>query len=137
VPDGVDWLDLRSILVGWKDTTEARRAIADSLPLLRKAKEVTVAEVLERGDQRSAATSRVTDVVAWLSRHGVSATARVSENNNESRDAGVQIDDIAAQIGAGLIVAGAYGHSRFRELVLGGMTEHLLAQSARCVLLSH
>src|SRR5262249_44381494 len=123
--------------VGWKDTTEARRAIADSLPLLRKAKEVTVAEVLERDDQRSAATSRVTDVVAWLSRHGVSATARVSENNDESRDTGVQIDDIAAQIGAGLIVAAAYGHSRFRDLVLGGMTEHLLSQSARCVLLSH
>jgi nucleotide-binding universal stress UspA family protein len=137
VPDGVNWFDLRSILVGWKDTSEARRAIADSLPLLRKAKEVTVVEVLERVDQRSAATSRVRDVVAWLSRHGVSAVERVSENDNESRDAGIQIDDIAGQVGAGLIVAGAYGHSRFRELVLGGMTEHLLTQSARCVLLSH
>jgi nucleotide-binding universal stress UspA family protein len=137
VPDGVNWLDLRSILVGWKDTTEARRAVADSLPLLRKAKEVTVAEVLERGDHRSAATSRVKDVVAWLSRHGVSAVEHVSENDSDSRDTGIQIDDIAGQVGAGLIVAGAYGHSRFRELVLGGMTEHLLTQSARCVLLSH
>jgi nucleotide-binding universal stress UspA family protein len=135
-PDGVNWFDLRSVLVAWKDTAEARRAVADSLPLLRKAKEVTVAEVLEKGDDRLSAEARVRDVVAWLSRHGVSAAGRVSENN-ESQDATVQLDDIAGEVGARLIVAGAYGHSRFRELVLGGMTEHLLTQSTRCVLLSH
>ena len=39
--------------------------------------------------------------------------------------------------GADLLVMGAYGHSRFRELVLGGMTQHLVTQSSRCVLLSH
>ena len=134
-PDGASWLDLRSILVAWKDTAEARRAVADSLPLLRKAKEVTVAEILEEGGDRPAATARVRDVAAWLSRHGVSATERVSENGGG--DTVAQLDDIAGAAGAGLIVAGAYGHSRFRELVLGGMTEHLLAQTKRCVLLSH
>ncbi len=134
-PDGASWLDLRSILVAWKDTAEARRAVADSLPLLRKAKEVTVAEILEEGGDRPAATARVRDVAAWLSRHGVSAAARVSENGGG--DTVAQLDDIAGAAGAGLIVAGAYGHSRFRELVLGGMTEHLLAQTKRCVLLSH
>jgi len=135
-PDGVNWLDLRSILVAWKDTAEARRAVADSLPLLQKAKEVTVAEILEAGGDRAAVAARVKDVVAWLSRHGVTAAGRVSENN-ESGDAADRLDDIAGEVGAGLIVAGAYGHSRFRELVLGGMTEHLLTQSTRCVLLSH
>ncbi|HXQ06218.1 MAG TPA: universal stress protein, partial [Bradyrhizobium sp.] len=44
---------------------------------------------------------------------------------------------IAADVGAAVVVAGAYGHSRFRELVLGGMTQHLITQSRRCVLLSH
>jgi nucleotide-binding universal stress UspA family protein len=136
VPDGVNWLDLRSVLVAWKDTAEARRAAADSLPLLRKAGEVTVAEVLEKGDDRSSAEVRVRDVVAWLSRHGVSAAGHVSETG-ASRDAAMQLDDIASEVGARLIVAGAYGHSRFRELVLGGVTEHLLTQSARCILLSH
>jgi nucleotide-binding universal stress UspA family protein len=135
-PDGVNWLDLRSILVAWKDTAEARRAVADSLPLLRKAKEVTVAEILEEGGDRTAATARAKDVVAWLSRHGVNAAWRVAENN-ESGHTSDRLDDIAGEVGAGLIVAGAYGHSRFRELVLGGMTEHLLTQSKRCVLLSH
>ena len=47
VPDGVNWLDLRSVLVAWKDTPEARRAVADALPMLRKAKDVTIAEIPE------------------------------------------------------------------------------------------
>ena len=133
-PDNVSWLDLRSVLVAWKDTLEARRAIADSLPMLRKAKEVTVAEIVEAGDSRPAAVSRVRDVVAWLSRHGVSAAELVPER---SGDVIAQLDGIAADVAAGVVVAGAYGHSRFRELILGGMTEHLITQSRRCVLLSH
>jgi nucleotide-binding universal stress UspA family protein len=56
---------------------------------------------------------------------------------SEGADARQQLEDIANDLGAGLIVAGAYGHSRFRELVLGGMTQHLVTQSVRCVLLSH
>jgi len=135
-PDTAKWLDLRSVLIAWKDTSEARRAIADSIPLLRKARDVTVAEILEDGGDRSAATSRVKDVIAWLSHHGVSASERVADHN-ESKSATCQLDDIAVEAGASLIVAGAYGHSRFRELVLGGMTQHLLNQSTRCVLLSH
>jgi nucleotide-binding universal stress UspA family protein len=134
VPDHVDWLDLRSVLVAWKDTPEARRSIVDSLPMLRKARDVTVAEIVEVDDGRPAALSRVRDVVAWLSHHGVSASELVPE---EIGHAIVQLDGIAADIGAGVVVAGAYGHSRFREWVLGGVTRHLITQSARCVLLSH
>jgi nucleotide-binding universal stress UspA family protein len=133
-PDNVSWLDLRSVLMAWKDTPEARRAIACSLPMLRKAKEVNVAEIVEADDSRSAAVSRVRDVVTWLSRHGVSASEVVPE---QSGDVIAQLDAIAANVGAGVIVAGAYGHSRFRELILGGMTQHLITQSSRCVLLSH
>ena len=133
-PDNVSWLDLRSVLMAWKDTPEARRAIAYSLPMLRKAKEVNVAEIVEAGDSRSAAVSRVRDVVTWLSRHGVSASEVVPENGG---DVIAQLDAIAANVGAGVVVAGAYGHSRFRELILGGMTQHLITQSSRCVLLSH
>ncbi len=135
-PDGVDWLDLRSVLVAWKDTPEARRAVADSLPLLRKAKNVTVVEIPEQEDSGAAATARVADVVAWLARHGVAATARVSEMEpgEETTD---HLEMIADDVAAGLVVAGAYGHSRFRELILGGFTQYLINQSARCVLLSH
>jgi nucleotide-binding universal stress UspA family protein len=133
-PDNVSWVDLRSVLVAWKDTPEARRAVADSLPILRKARDVTVAEIVEGDDSRSAAVSRVSDVVAWLSRHGVSASELVPD---KSGDAIAQLEGIAANVGAAVVVAGAYGHSRFREWVLGGMTQHLITQSTRCVLLSH
>jgi len=136
VPDMVNWFDLRSVLVAWKDTPEARRAIVDSLPMLRKAKNVMVAEIVEAGGSRPAAVSRVRDVVAWLSRHGVSASELVPEKDG-GRDATAQLDGIATDVGAGVVVAGAYGHSRFRELILGGMTQHLITQSSRCVLLSH
>ena len=136
VPDTVTGPDLRSVLVAWKDAPEARRAIVDSLPLLRKAESVTVAEIVEADDSRATALARVRDVVAWLSRHGIVARELVPEKNGD-RDAVARLDRIAADVGAGVTVAGAYGHSRFRELVLGGMTQHLITQTARCVLLSH
>ncbi len=135
VPDRVSWLDLRSVLVAWKDTPEARRAVADALPMLRKAKEVSIVEIPERDDDRSVAAASVTDVAAWLGRHGVTATARVSEAG--AGTAAAQLEKVAGDVGAGVIVAGAYGHSRFRELILGGVTQYLVTQSARCVLLSH
>ncbi|WP_439374034.1 universal stress protein [Bradyrhizobium sp. DASA03120] len=136
VPDRVNWLDLRSVLVAWKDTAEARRAVADALPMLRKARDVTVVGIPEQGDDHSSVMAGVTDVAAWLARHGATATARVSEAAR-NEPAAVQLEKAAADVGAGLIVAGAYGHSRFRELILGGVTRHLLTQSTRCVLLSH
>jgi nucleotide-binding universal stress UspA family protein len=136
VPDNFGWLDLRSVLVAWKDTPEARRAVANSLPMLRKAKDVIVAEIPEQDGDRPAAVPRVRDVVGWLSRHGVTASQLVPEAD-DNRDVTVQLDGIATDVGAAVIVAGAYGHSRFRELILGGMTQHLITQSARCVLLSH
>lgn len=136
VPDRINWLDLRSVLVAWKDTPEARRAVADALPMLRKAKDVALVEIPEADDDRSASMARVSDVAAWLARHGVTATARVPEAAG-SEPAAVELERLASDAGAGLIVAGAYGHSRFRELMLGGVTQYLVTQTARCVLLSH
>jgi nucleotide-binding universal stress UspA family protein len=135
-PGGVDWFDLRSVLVAWKDAPAARRAVVDALPLLRRAKDVTVAEIPEEGGSRSAALSRLRDVTAWLSRHGVTAS-ELAPDLDQGRDTTVQLDGVAADVGAGIVVAGAYGHSRFREWILGGMTQHLISQSGRCVLLSH
>jgi len=133
VPTTVRWLDLRSALVAWKDCAEARRAVADSLPLLRKAEDVTVVGIVEDASARAVVMKEVEDVVAWLSRHGITARVQVPDKIG---DATAQIDRIAAATGAGLVVAGAYGHSRFREWVLGGVTQHLIRQTDRCVLLS-
>jgi nucleotide-binding universal stress UspA family protein len=135
VSDNEKWLDLRTILVAWKDTPGARRAISDALPMLRRAKNVVIAEIPEDNDERGEAEAHVADVAAFLSRHGIVATTRVPETRG--RGVTAELDEIAQELAAGLIVAGAYGHSRFRELVLGGVTEHLVTQSNRCVLLSH
>ncbi|MGY4327216.1 hypothetical protein ACVWWG_001633 [Bradyrhizobium sp. LB7.2] len=63
VTDGVNWLDLRSVLIVWKDMPEARPAVVDALPRLRKAKDITIVELPEDADDGMA---RATDVAAWL-----------------------------------------------------------------------
>jgi nucleotide-binding universal stress UspA family protein len=68
-----------------------------------------------------------------LLRHGVLASVRVS---SDSDNAAAQLDRIASEVGAGLVVAGAYGHSRLREWIFGGVTKHLINPVGRCSLLS-
>jgi nucleotide-binding universal stress UspA family protein len=134
VPPQVDRLKLSSVVVGWKDTREARRAVADSLPLLQKAKEVTVVEIVEDSEHRSAAERRVADVAGWLSRHRVEAAHRVPMRHGNAVE---QLGEQASEIGADIIVAGAYGHARLSEWVFGGVTRDLIAKGSRCALLSH
>ncbi len=135
VPDEAGWLDLRRVLVAWKDRPETRRAVVDSLPLLRKAGEVTIAEIVEAGGSREEALSRTGDVVAWLSHHGIAANALVPDAGPEP-DVAIVLDRIASDLGTGVVVAGAYGHSRFREWVFGGVTQHLATGAKCCALLS-
>jgi len=133
VPSTVEWLDLRSVLVAWKDVREARRAVFDALPILAAAKEVAIAEILEQDGRRADALARVADVAAWLRGHGIAANTVVPE-----KAGGVtgQLQNIAANVGAGAVIAGAYGHSRFREWVLSGVTRHFATESRRCAFLS-
>ena len=133
VPSTVQWLDLRSVLVAWKDVREARRAVFDALPILAAAKEVTITEIPEENTHRSDAVSGVADVAAWLRSHGIAATTLVPE---KAADVSEQLEKIAANVGAGAVIAGAYGHSRFREWVLSGVTRHLATESRRCAFLS-
>jgi nucleotide-binding universal stress UspA family protein len=132
VPPEAEFLKLQNVLVAWKDTREARRAVMDALPLLHRAKEVNVVEVVEGDASRSEAQHRVDDVTGWLKRHNIDAVARVMH----ARDEEDQIEKIW-QNGADIVVAGAYGHSRFREWVLGGVTRNLITRSRHCALLAH
>ena len=133
VPPTVEWLDLRSVLVAWKDVREARRAVFDALPILASAKEVTIAEIPEQDGRHADALSRVGDVAAWLRGHGIAANTVVPE---KAGSVNRQLENIAANVGAGAVIAGAYGHSRFREWVLSGVTRHLATESRRCAFLS-
>jgi len=133
VPPSVEWLDLRSALVAWKDVREARRAVFDALPILAAAKEVTIAEIPEQDGDRADALSHVADVASWLRGHGIVVHTVVPERAGGATG---QIEKIASNIAAGIVIAGAYGHSRFREWVLSGMTRHLATESRRCAFLS-
>jgi nucleotide-binding universal stress UspA family protein len=134
VPPEVEWLKLGTVLVAWKDTREARRAVWDALPLLQRAQEVTVAEVVEGDEGPDGARNRVDDVAGWLARHGVIADAIVPET---AENAGEQLDLIASDLGADVVVAGAYGHTRLGEWLLGGVTRDLVSRSRRCSVLAH
>ena len=121
-------------IIAWKDSREAQRAVTAALPLLRHASETHVLEICEPGEQE-AARIRVADVVAWLARHGLTAEAHVEAPGQIS--APKDILAFANVRGAGLVVAGGYGHSRLREWALGGVTQDLLTDATVCVLLSH
>jgi nucleotide-binding universal stress UspA family protein len=124
----------RAVVVAWKDTRESRRALADALPFLVRAETVVVTEICAT-DEKEPAVARTGDVVAGLQRHGVAAHARVVLAAPDR--VATELNIAADAIGADLIVAGGYGHSRLGEWVFGGVTRELLTSPARYVLLSH
>jgi nucleotide-binding universal stress UspA family protein len=134
VPLHVQTLQAKRILVGWKDTREARRAVLDALPLLKKSQHVIVCKI-DEDDDPGAAQRHVDDVVTWLANHGVSGAAKVEPLRDSSP--AIQLEALAKQEAADLIVAGAFGHSKLREWILGGVTRDLLGQSSCCQLLAH
>jgi nucleotide-binding universal stress UspA family protein len=134
VPHHVESLKAERVVVGWKDTREARRALRDSLPLIREAVSVAVVEILPRGNEKPAQTS-IKDVAGYLTRHGIAATVRQPEHATGS--VAGELIRVAQKIDADLIVAGGYGHSRLGEWIFGGVTQGLLAASPVCCLLSH
>lgn len=133
VPPSVVELPLERAVVGWKEAREPRRAVADALPLLKKARHVTVVEVAAEAGM-AAAKEHLKDVVGWLARHGVAAEALAAP---ASGDDASRFNAIAREQNADLVVAGAYGHSRLREWAFGGVTRDLLFNADQCSLLSH
>lgn len=123
------------VLIAWDAGREAARAVSDALPILKRAKAVEVAVFdperggHDHGEQPGA------DVSLYLARHGVKVT--VNRQAGADFDVGAQILSRAADTSADLIVMGAYGHSRARELVLGGVTRTLLESMTVPVLMSH
>jgi nucleotide-binding universal stress UspA family protein len=132
-PQGVAHFRFEHAVVCFKNAREARRAIADSLPILRAMKRVDVVEVVE-GRNADDAARRLGDVRDWLARHGVEAScATESGTGSEAR----HLASIVRDRKADLIVAGAFGHSRLREWAFGGVTNELLLRAECCVLASH
>ena len=135
VPPGLSHLDAAHVIVAWKDSREARRAIADALPLLKRATSVLVLEICDTTSDQEHAKGAIEDVAAYLSRHGVAASAETRVLREGSVLAELLV--AAEQHRAELVVAGGYAHSRFQEWVFGGLTRALLSQFPKCILLSH
>jgi nucleotide-binding universal stress UspA family protein len=133
VPAAADVLKLDRVVVAWKDTREARRAVLDAVPLLKAATSVTVVEIAAQ-EGLAAARRGLEDVVAWLERHGVTTQPLAVAAAGEDAD---QLARFVQEHQADLMVAGAYGHSRLREWVLGGVTHDLLMNAGCCSLVSH
>lgn len=133
-PEARTRLHGRAVVVAWKDTRECRRAITDAMPFLRRAEDVIVHGVCGP-DEAEAVAAQLSNLVSNLKRHGVEARATSSKVPPEQTTA--ELQRVAALNEADLIVAGAYGHSRFREWVLGGVTDDLMHQPQCFVLFSH
>jgi nucleotide-binding universal stress UspA family protein len=129
----------KRVLVAWKNTREAARAVNDALPLLTQAEQVTVMAVDAPDRAATGEDNQIdapcADIARHLARHGVKTEAK--RDTTSSQSAGERLLDVAQRQGADLIVMGAYGHSRLKEIVLGGVTRHMLTHATVPVLMSH
>jgi len=119
------------IVIAWNNSRESSRAVRDALPLLKLAKSVAVLCVVAKGHD----APDLHNIGSYLTNHGISHTT-VSEISNEL-DVTDTILNAATKFHSDLVVMGAWGHSRIRELVLGGVTREILEKMTIPVLMSH
>ena len=128
----------RNVLISWNASKEASRAVSAALPLLQRAGQVHVAifdaqvHAAEHGEQPGA------ELTQYLARHGVEARLHLLDGGGVRRgDIGEALLSQAADLSADLLVMGAYGHSRLRETILGGVTRTILQSMTIPVLMAH
>lgn len=128
----------RNVLISWNASKEASRAVSAALPLLQRAGQVHVAifdaqvHAAEHGEQPGA------ELLHYLARHGVEARLHLLDGGGVRRgDIGEALLSQAADLSADLLVMGAYGHSRLRETILGGVTRTILQSMTIPVLMAH
>jgi len=120
-----------SVAIAWNGSIEASNAVSSALPFITRAKTVTAITVLEGGGQ----DQNLDGLIAYLRWHGV--RAKVSRARNRGGDVGKALTGAASRAKADLLVMGAYTHSRMREMILGGVTNHVLHSAKIPVLLAH
>jgi nucleotide-binding universal stress UspA family protein len=123
-------------LVGWTPTRESARAVHDALPLMVPGAKMTVLTVEAPRNGHDPAVPSTAGIAEHLSRHGlnVSAARTVVTDGLSPADA---LLDYASDISADLLVVGGYGHSRTREMIMGGVTRDLLRHMTLPVLMAH
>ncbi len=135
VPDSLDPApNPQRVVIGWNEGSEAMRAVRSALPILEKADKVHVVVIdpPKHGPNRSDPGGMLSE---FLSRHGVKAEIDVLAKTMP------RVSDVLMRhvedVGADMVVMGAYGHSRFREAILGGATRNMLEQVGVSVFMAH
>ena len=136
VPYGGDFPTVgERVVVAWDAGREATRAVKDAMPLLAEAAQVTVMTIDPRPSTAGHGAVPGADIARYLARHGVKAA--VESTGSAGIGAGDVLLSRAADLGADLLVMGAYGHSRVHEVLLGGATRTVLASMTLPVLMAH
>jgi nucleotide-binding universal stress UspA family protein len=127
----------KRVLLTWNASRESARALRDAIPLLSGADSVVVLSSEPDGGDNQLANGHphAEALLRLLKSHGIAAVS--SGFNNLDVNASDAIVGQAVEMKADLIVMGAYGHARLREIILGGVTRDLLKQAPTCLLLSH
>lgn len=129
---GRNTLPAKRITVAWNGRREAARAVFDAMPLLERADEVNVVWINAEKDPR-AGDLPAAEICAAIARHGV----KCQSSSANGADVGSELLRQASAFGSDLLVMGCYGHSRLRELILGGASRHVLKHMNSTVLMSH
>lgn len=125
----------RTVMLCWNASRESARAASDAMPFLKEAEEVIVLVVDPKSSVGGHGAEPGADVAAWLARHGVNVTVR--RDVAADSDVGGVILSRAADHDVDLIVMGLYGHSRLRELMLGGASRAILSSMTVPVVMAH
>ncbi len=121
-----------TVLIAWKDTPEAARAVSCAVPFIAGAKRVVIATVVEEGEKEDTSGARLQRALRW---HNAAVELHVLRRGAGSAAEALHAE--AASLGADLLVMGGYSHSRLREVVFGGFTRHTLSGSTLPVLMAH
>jgi nucleotide-binding universal stress UspA family protein len=130
-PTGETWPSMEDVIIGWDNSREASRAVFDALPFLEAASRTHLVTI----DSSARRTVPGASLAEALDRHGVKA--KTKNISSEGMNTGEVLMRCAQDQSAGLIVLGAYGHTRFTEFILGGATRHMVQNLNLPLLMSH
>lgn len=116
------------IAIGWNDSAEVVQAVASALPLMHQAQTVTIISA----PKRSSSAEKLIEYLAW---HGLSANLQIFKPSG--RSVGAALLKEANAINADLLVIGAYSHTRARQLLFGGVTQHFIAHADLPIFMAH
>ncbi len=128
-------LKVKHVFIAWDSSHSASSAVHRALPCLKEAEQVTVVCFDPITSQRGAGADPGADLASWLSHHGCSVT--VSQEPSGGKGIATCIQVRASELGADLVVMGAYGHSRLIQAVFGGTTRAMLEQTELPILMAH